>query len=42
MIENYNYILENIENFSFKDLNNTYKKENGLSLWKLYIKFQIF
>ena len=32
MIENYNYILENIENFSFKDLNNTYKKENGLSL----------
>ncbi len=28
MIENYDYILENIENFSFKDLNNAYKKEN--------------
>lgn len=32
MIENYDYILENIENFSFKDLNNAYKKENELSL----------
>ncbi len=27
MIENYDYILENVENFSFKDLNNAFKKE---------------
>lgn len=27
MIENYNYVLKNIENFSFKDLNNAFKKE---------------
>ena len=32
MIENYDYILKNIENFSFKELNNAYKKESELSL----------
>lgn len=28
MIENYDYILKNVEDFSFKDLNNAFKKEN--------------
>ena len=27
MIENYDYILKNVENFSFKDLNNAFNKE---------------